>query len=142
LVNLIWLGMVIPTMWHIKSHMRQHSIIFSISFQFMCVVGNEAINIYWMKFNSPVLQESSGKEVLLYLENLHLATWWMWLQHVWAHQHFSTGDTESVNMHYERRWKMDSKRWTGGVAHLLIQCTRFLSVKLHEIKTSAIASHK
>jgi len=85
-----------------------------------------------------VLQECSGTEVLLYLESLHLAAQWMWLQHVWAHQRFSRGDTEYVNMHYERRWKMDSKRWTGCVAHLLIHCTRFLSVKLHEIKTSVI----
>jgi len=135
-------GLVIPTVWHIKSHMRQPSIIFSTSFQLMFVVGNEAINIYWMEFNSPVLQECSRKEVLLYLENLHLSTRWMWLQHVWAYQHFSRRDIESVNMHYERRWKMDSKRWTGDVAHLLFQCTRFLSVKLHEIKTSVTASHK
>jgi len=120
LANLNFPRLVIPTMWHIKSHMRQHSIIFNTSFQLMCVVRNEAINIYWMKFNSPGLQECSGKEVLLYLENLHLATRWMWLQHVWAHHHFSRGDTESVNMHYERRWKMDSKRLTGVMADLLI----------------------
>lgn len=37
---------------------------------------------------------------------------------------------------------MDSKRWAGGMAHLLNQCIRFISVELHESRHQLLQAIK